>query len=171
MIIQSDASLSHTHAFRSIAMTFKSTTEGVLHNLALSIELMQRREDVWKIKYEKVRRVDRCSNRILSVACAQELERRRKFQDLYCKIANQKIPSLGCPDAEVRSDLLRSFAASSLLHSQEGPHSSLKDEEFFDALDQSLDRIDRDNDHRQRSVNILRSQFLRLERRNFERDS
>lgn len=37
---------------------------------------------------------------------------------------------------------------------KEGPHSTLKEEEFFDALDQSLDRIDRETDSYQRLVSI-----------------
>jgi len=35
---------------------------------------------------------------------------------------------------------------------QEGPYSALKEDEFFDAIDQSLDRIDRETDDYQRSV-------------------
>ncbi|CAF1540027.1 unnamed protein product, partial [Adineta steineri] len=103
--------------FKGEALTFKATTDGVIHNLAFSIELMQKREDIWRKKYDK------------------ELERRKKFQDLYSKVNKQKIPSFGSPDSE------------------EGPHSTLKEEEFFDALDQSLDRIDRDTDSYQRFVN------------------
>jgi hypothetical protein len=38
----------------SSALTFKATTDGVIHNLAFSIELMQKREDIWRKKYEKV---------------------------------------------------------------------------------------------------------------------
>jgi hypothetical protein len=38
-----------------LALTFKATTEGVIHNLAFSIELMQKREDTWRKKYEKVK--------------------------------------------------------------------------------------------------------------------
>jgi collagen type IV alpha-3-binding protein len=101
--------------FKGEALTFKATTDGVIHNLAFSIELMQKREEIWRKKYDK------------------ELERRKKFQDLYSKTNKQKIPSFGSPDAE------------------EGPHSTLKDDEFFDAIDQSLDRIDRDIDNYQRS--------------------
>ncbi|CAF1144160.1 unnamed protein product [Adineta steineri] len=103
--------------FKGEALTFKATTDGVIHNLAFSIELMQKREDIWRKKYDK------------------ELERRKKFQDLYSKVNKQKIPAFGSPDSE------------------EGPHSTLKEEEFFDALDQSLDRIDRDTDSYQRFVN------------------
>jgi hypothetical protein len=68
-----------------LALTFKATTDGVIHNLAFCIEMMQKRDDVWRKKYDK------------------ELERRKKFQDLYTKIIKQKIPALGSPDAEVIS--------------------------------------------------------------------
>ena len=40
-----------------VALTFKATTDGVIHNLGFCIELMQKREDIWKKKYEKVRRI------------------------------------------------------------------------------------------------------------------
>jgi len=39
----------------NVALTFKATTDGVIHNLAISIELMQKREDIWRKKYEKVK--------------------------------------------------------------------------------------------------------------------
>jgi hypothetical protein len=38
-------------------LTFKATTDGVIHNLAFCIELMQKREDIWKKKYEKVKKI------------------------------------------------------------------------------------------------------------------
>ena len=41
----------------SIAITFKATTDGIIHNLAFSIELMQKREDIWRKKYEKVEKI------------------------------------------------------------------------------------------------------------------
>lgn len=40
--------------FFFIALTFKATTDGVIHNLGFCIELMQKREDTWKKKYDKV---------------------------------------------------------------------------------------------------------------------
>lgn len=35
---------------------------------------------------------------------------------------------------------------------KEGPHSTLKEDEFYDAIDQSLDRLDRETDDFQRAV-------------------
>jgi len=40
-------------SYFNVALTFKATTDGVIHNLAISIELMQKREDIWRKKYEK----------------------------------------------------------------------------------------------------------------------
>ena len=37
---------------------------------------------------------------------------------------------------------------------KEGPHSTLKEDEFFDAVDQSLDRIHDETDNYQRLVSI-----------------
>ncbi|CAF3526585.1 unnamed protein product [Rotaria sp. Silwood1] len=114
--------------FKGEALTFKATTDGVIHNLTFCIELMQKREEVWRKKYEK------------------ESERRKRFQDLYTKIVKQKIPALGSPDAE------------------EGPYSTLNEDEFYDALDQSLDRLDRETDDLQFSVSILVSSFVHIYR-------
>lgn len=41
--------------FKGEAYTFKATTAGILHNLALCIETMQQREEYWVKKFEKVR--------------------------------------------------------------------------------------------------------------------
>lgn len=48
-----------------LALTFKATTDGVIHNLGFCIELMQKREDIWRIKYEKVCSI-KCKNFSLS---------------------------------------------------------------------------------------------------------
>ena len=90
---------------------------------------------------------------------------RKKFQELYSKIVKQKIPVLGSPDAEVncrwrngeRSSPNRFFRSF-----QEGPHSTLKEDEFYDAIDQSLDRLDRETDDYRISVSIA----LMLEKNN-----
>ncbi len=70
------------------------------------------------------------------------------------KIVKQKIPALGSPDAEVNIHVLIYFTRF-LFFLQEGPHSALKEDEFYDALDQSLDRIDREMDDFQRTVSIV----------------
>lgn len=44
----------HSLGSLNLAITFKATTDGVIHNLAFCIELMQKREETWRKKYEKV---------------------------------------------------------------------------------------------------------------------
>ena len=97
----------------------------------------------------------------MALTFSKELERRKKFQDLYGKIIKQNIPALGSPDAEVNHLQEIQFHSLIVLF-QEGPHSTLKEDEFYDAIDQSLDRIDRETDDLYRSVSNAFSSFLLL---------
>lgn len=47
-------SFSYFHVCVLTALTFKATTDGVIRNLVFCIELMQKREETWRLKYEKV---------------------------------------------------------------------------------------------------------------------
>ena len=44
--------------FRGEAITFKATTAGIIASLSHCIEMMQRREDYWQKKFEKVQAVN-----------------------------------------------------------------------------------------------------------------
>ncbi|XP_023245930.1 collagen type IV alpha-3-binding protein [Copidosoma floridanum] len=107
--------------FKGEAISFKATSEGVVATLQHCVELMLQREDAWRKR------------------CEREMDKRRKLQEI-CKslkdqltAANQGLnarPRLiirGGPDYE------------------EGPHSALCDEEFYDAVETGLDKIDEDN--------------------------
>lgn len=86
----------------------------------------------------------------------KELERRKKYQELCARISHDKTTALGSPDVEVRHDSSLFFFVNFIfLFVQEGPRTTLKEDEFFDAIDQSLDRIDRETDSHQHSVNIF----------------
>ncbi|XP_011307079.1 collagen type IV alpha-3-binding protein [Fopius arisanus] len=111
--------------FKGEAITFKATSEGVLATLQHCVELMNQREDSWRRKLEK------------------ENEKKRKMQELYRALKDQvniqkgdttrpRVVIHGGPDYE------------------EGPHSALCDEEFYDAVETGLDKIDEDNQLRDR---------------------
>ncbi|XP_014296772.1 ceramide transfer protein [Microplitis demolitor] len=111
--------------FKGEAITFKATSEGILSTLQHCVELMGQREDVWRRRWEK------------------ENERRKKIQELYKALKDQinihrgdptrpRVMIHGGPDYE------------------EGPHSALCDEEFYDAVETGLDKIDEDNQLRDR---------------------
>ncbi|KAI1301192.1 Pleckstrin homology domain-containing family A member 8 [Halotydeus destructor] len=98
--------------FKAEAITFKATTAGIIATLTQCIDLLQQKEEVWR------RRLD----------C--EIESRKKLEEALSKQTtagvnqSQKRLLLDGPDYE------------------EGPHSRIKDEEFFDALDAMLDKHD-----------------------------
>ncbi|KAK2582663.1 hypothetical protein KPH14_004941 [Odynerus spinipes] len=120
--------------FKGEAITFKATSEGVLATLQHCIELMIQREDAWRRRWEK------------------EVEKKRKSQELYKALKDQITMH--------QSDSPRPRV---LIHGgpdyEEGPHSALCDEEFYDAVETGLDKIDEENQLRdrlkQKSVTIL----------------
>ena len=118
-------------------------------------ELIQKREDVWRMKYDRVRFFFSKFRR-QKISFSKELERRKKYQELCARISHDKATAFGSPDVEVRHDSSLLFFVNFIFSFvQEGPRSTLKEDEFFDAIDQSLDRIDRETDSHQRSVNIF----------------
>ncbi|KAK0168824.1 hypothetical protein PV327_002591 [Microctonus hyperodae] len=111
--------------FKGEAITFKATSEGVLATLQHCVELMGQRDDNWRRRWEK------------------ENEKKRKILELYKALKVQinmhrgdstrpRVVIHGGPDYE------------------EGPHSALCDEEFYDAVETGLDKIDEDNQMRDR---------------------
>ncbi|XP_034948656.1 ceramide transfer protein isoform X1 [Chelonus insularis] len=119
--------------FKGEAITFKATSEGVLATLQHCVELMSQREDAWRRRWEK------------------EMERRKKMQELYKALKDQLNVH--------RNDTTRPRV---LIHGgpdyEEGPHSALCDEEFYDAVETGLDKIEEENQLRdrlkQKSVSI-----------------
>jgi collagen type IV alpha-3-binding protein len=100
--------------FKGEAFTFKSTTSGVLYNLAHCIELMQQREEFWEKKI------------------AHEIDKRKRLEEQMKEMnAGKKItPILTGPDFE------------------EGPHSNIKEDQFFDAIDSTLDTLEQEEERR-----------------------
>uniref|UniRef100_A0A5S6Q9I1 Collagen type IV alpha-3-binding protein n=1 Tax=Trichuris muris TaxID=70415 RepID=A0A5S6Q9I1_TRIMR len=100
--------------FRGEALTFKATSTGIVSLLQHCTELMQQREDAWKKRIE------------------QEIDKRKRAED-HCRqvclelqrLQNERnAPSFGGPDYE------------------EGPHSALNEDEWYDAVDAALEKKD-----------------------------
>ncbi|XP_066583881.1 ceramide transfer protein [Prorops nasuta] len=119
--------------FKGEAITFKATSEGVLATLQHCVELMMQREEAWRKRWEK------------------EFEKKKKMQELYKTLKDQI--------ALHQNDFSRPRV---LIHGgpdyEEGPHSALCDEEFYDAVETGLDKIEEENQLRdrlkQKSVSI-----------------
>jgi len=114
--------VSHTAAgqqamdFKGEAITFKATTAGILATLGHCIELMNQREEHWHQKLSK------------------EVDKRKKIQELYKQavIEHSSTPNPSLLQMRAGPDY------------QEGPHSALNEEEFFDAVDAALDHYEQE---------------------------
>ncbi|XP_052794048.1 ceramide transfer protein-like isoform X2 [Mya arenaria] len=108
----------HSVDFKGESFTFKATTAGIIATMSHCMELMSQREDAWRRRLER------------------EVERRKKYEDAYKNlleqhnIQQQNVTRLAGPDFE------------------EGPHSVIKEDEFFDAIDASLDKLEKEEEDR-----------------------
>lgn len=104
--------------FKSEAITFKATTSAITSTLSNCIEIVHQRDEIWR------KRLD------------AEIEKRKKLEDLISKHPNgtdngtKKLILIDGPDYE------------------EGPHSKIKEEEFFDAVDAMLDKQDQQQEEK-----------------------
>jgi len=103
--------------FKGEAITFKATTAGILATLGHCIELMNQREEAWHQKLSK------------------EVEKRRKIQELY-KQAVIEQSTVTTPASLIQLRTGPDY--------QEGPHSALNEEEFFDAVDAAIDHYEQE---------------------------
>ncbi|XP_058809620.1 ceramide transfer protein [Phymastichus coffea] len=106
--------------FKGEAITFKATSEGVIATLQHCVDLMVQREEAWRKRWEK------------------EMEKQRKLQEI-CRSLKDQIITNGGGSGRPRV----------VIHGgpdyEEGPHSALCDDEFYDAMETGLDKIDEDN--------------------------
>ncbi|KAK3885284.1 hypothetical protein Pcinc_010478 [Petrolisthes cinctipes] len=109
--------------FRGEALTFKATTVGILTTLSHCVEVMNQREESFKRRLER------------------EAEKRRRLEDELLHLAAnspqeasapRRVMVLGGPDFE------------------EGPHSVIGEDEFFDAVESALDKMDEEEEFRER---------------------
>ncbi|KAH9506414.1 Collagen type IV alpha-3-binding protein, variant 2 [Dermatophagoides farinae] len=131
--------------FKKEAYTFKATTAGIITSLSNCIDLMTQREEHWKKRLEKEqqrrRKIEDQSKRL----GAELEETRRALAELQFELQRNtlqpnkdKVILIGGPDYE------------------EGPHSMIKEEEFFDAIDAALDRSDQqEEDMRQLKLQTM----------------
>ena len=115
--------------FRGEALTFKATTAGVLARLQDCLDLFVQSQDSWRKKLER------------------EVEKRKKLEELYKEALeeirqNEKPPMIQQFSSEKRSVLGPDY--------QEGPHSTIGEDEFYDAVEAGLDKIDEEQRYLER---------------------
>lgn len=108
--------------FRGEALTFKATTAGILTTLSHCVEVMNQREESFKRRLER------------------EVEKRKRIEEkMKHALSNsaqeeptRRVVVMGGPDYE------------------EGPHSVIGEDEFFDAVESALDKMDEEEEFRER---------------------
>jgi len=115
--------------FRGEALTFKATTAGVLTRLQDCLDLFTQSQDSWRKRLER------------------EVEKRKKLEELYKEALeeirqNEKPPLLQQFSSEKRDVLGPDY--------QEGPHSTIGEDEFYDAVEAGLDKIDEEQRYLER---------------------
>jgi collagen type IV alpha-3-binding protein len=137
--------------FRGEALTFKATTAGVLARLQHCLDLFNQSQDGWRRRLER------------------EVEKRKKVEDLYrqtleelrvaneCK-PNQQLLVQGNGHGPVHYQHQMSAESKRIVlvggpDYQEGPHSTIGEDEFYDAVEAGLDKIDEEQQYLEKLKN------------------
>ena len=137
--------------FRGEALTFKATTAGVLARLQHCLDLFNQSQDGWRKRLER------------------EVEKRKKVEDLYkqaleeLRVATENKPvqqlliqSNGHGPVHYQQQLSSESKRIVLVGGpdyQEGPHSTIGEDEFYDAVEAGLDKIDEEQQYLERLKN------------------
>lgn len=142
---------SHAVDFRGEALTFKATTAGVLARLQHCLDLFTQSQDGWRRRLER------------------EVEKRKKVEDLYrqaleeLRIVSESKPHqqllgqrIGHEPLHYQQQLSAESKRIVLVGGpdyQEGPHSTIGEDEFYDAVEAGLDKIDEEQQYLERLKN------------------
>lgn len=137
--------------FRGEALTFKATTAGVLARLQHCLDLFNQSQEAWRRRLER------------------EVEKRKKVEELYrqtleeLRVVNENKPphqmllqSNGHGPVPYQQQLSTESKRIVLVGGpdyQEGPHSTIGEDEFYDAVEAGLDKIDEEQQYLERLKN------------------
>ncbi len=136
----------HSVDFKGEAITFKATTAGIVATLNHCIDLMQQREEAWR------RRLDR------------EVQARRALAsqvDFVTQSSSVPHPAPQSVDGPKSPSLFppKTHPQKMAPDFEEGPHSQLGEDEFYDAVEDALDKLEEE----QSSIDELKRVRVREE--------
>lgn len=157
--------------FKKEAFTFKATTAGIIATLGHCIELMTAREDQWRKRLEKETQTRREAEGKAKRTTIELEETRRALAELQLQLLQQR-KSVAASHQQQASGNNNNNNNSQGEGGQsgqqqviliggpdyeEGPHSMIKEDEFFDAIDAALDRCDQqEEDMRQLKLSTMK---------------
>ena len=136
--------------FRGEALTFKATTAGVLARLQHCLDLFNQSQEGWKRRLER------------------EVDKRKKVEELYrqaleelrvvseSKSSQSMMMSNGISPMHYQQQLSSESKRIVLVGGpdyQEGPHSTIAEDEFYDAVEAGLDKIDEEQQYLEKLKN------------------
>ena len=139
--------------FRGEALTFKATTTGVLTRLQQCLDLFNQSQDNWRKRLEK------------------EVDKRKKIEGLYKQtleelrqaIENKSHSAiLGHPQVQYQQQVSAESKRILMMGGpdyQEGPHSTIGEDEFYDAVEAGLDKIEEEQQYLER---LKKTQVVRF---------
>lgn len=122
--------------FKGEAITFKATTAGILATLSHCIELMNQKEEYWKKKFDR----EQVSRRLAEERYRNAMDFAQPAQ-IEQPQQSQKIVLKSGPDFE------------------EGPHSQIGEDEFYDAVENALDKFEEELEFRDKLKEISLKQL------------
>jgi collagen type IV alpha-3-binding protein len=129
--------------FKGEAYTFKATAVGLLTHLSHCVDLMYQSEDMWRIKYDR------------------QVDKRRQIDEKYKQIINQKNSEISALTSTRALTINQTCLMAPIMGAtpdfEEGPHSAMRDEQFFDAIDSTLDNMDLEERRRLEAKNNLKA--------------
>lgn len=168
----------HAMDFKGEAITFKATTAGILATMSHCIEMMTHREEQWRKKLER-----------------EQIARRRleeKYKHAVDKAEEAKVETsalagsaAAAPASATMATATAAAAAAAATATsppksssnkmmmvggaeyEEGPNSQIGEDEFFDAVENALDKLQEEQDYRDKmklmSAAVTRNQLNNLE--------
>ena len=136
----------HAVDFKGEAITFKATTAGILATMSHCIEVMTQREEQWRKKLER------------------ELTARKRLEEKLKSMA-EKVPednSSSQADGQQQGNFTADLPSKPKMipklvggpDYEEGPHSQIGEDEFFDAVESALDKLQEEQDYRDKLIKM-----------------
>ncbi|XP_018020850.1 ceramide transfer protein isoform X2 [Hyalella azteca] len=130
--------------FKGEALTFKATTAGIQQTLAQCVEILSQREEAYKRRLEK--EVERRK-------CAEERVQQYKAQVEECGVSGGGVGAAAVGIGSMPRVTVPADARGMMLGGpdyEEGPHSVMGEDEFYDAVESTLDKMDEEDELRDR---------------------
>lgn len=132
----------HAIDFRGESLTFKATTNGILARLQHCLDLLNQSEDWWRKRLER------------------QVEQRKKAEEAYRQLLQQQQQQeqqIHTAKHQQEQQLLQQQSTKIVVVGgpdyQEGPHSAIGEDEFYDAVEAGLDKIDEEQKYLERLKN------------------